>query len=355
MGVQSGGGEPAAGAAGTRAGAGELQAILLFIRAENCDYRITVEIPFSYEHSPLDLIRARSSVRSFSGEPLAGEARGLLERCCLAAGSGPFGGSCRFRLVDGRSPEEAGERGQRVGAYGIIRGGATWLVGAVHTGGVQAGETQAGAARAGETRPGGHALEDFGYLFELLLLKATDLGLGSCWLGGTFTRSRFAGSIGLRQGEILPAVSPIGVPTERRSAMDRVIRWGAGSKRRKPWQELFRDGSTGEPLSLRRADRFATALEMVRLAPSASNRQPWRCLLEGERIHFYLRRFTGYRAILPTDLQRVDMGIAMSHFDLATAVSGIDGRWEIVEPPPTVEPSPAWQKAEYLVSWVRDR
>ncbi|MBN2552852.1 MAG: hypothetical protein JXB06_08775 [Spirochaetales bacterium] len=294
---------------------------------------IIVEIPFAYENSPIDLIRARSSVRRFTGEPLPVQARREMERCCLAANTGPFGGGCRFRLVDSRSPGEGGERGERVGAYGIIRGAATYLVGAA---------------------PGVHALEDFGYLFELLLLKATDLGLGSCWLGGTFTRSRFAVSIGLRQEEILPAVSPIGVPTERRSMVDRVIRWGAGSKRRKPWAELFCDGRTGQPLSPERANRFATALEMVRLAPSASNRQPWRCLLEGGRIHFYLRRFPGYRSILPTDLQRIDMGIATSHFDLATAASGLEGRWEIVEPPPAVEP-PAWQKAEYLVSWVLER
>ena len=97
---------------------------------------------------------------------------------------------------------------------GIISGARTYLAGAT------------GSSR--------YALEDFGYLFELLLLKATDLGLGSCWLGGSFTRSRFARAMDLQEGEIIPAVSPVGVPTKRRSVVDRVIRWGAGSKRRKP-------------------------------------------------------------------------------------------------------------------------
>jgi hypothetical protein len=341
---------------------------------------IIVMIPLSYNHYPIDLMRARSSVRRFTGEPLAGRTRRELEQCCLAANTGPFGGSCRFQLIDSQS--RVNEQGERVGAYGTIRGAATWL--------------------AGATRAGGYALEDFGYLFELLLLKATDLDLGSCWLGGPFTRSRFAGSIGLREEEILPAVSPIGVPTDKRSILDRVIRWGAGSKRRKPWSELFWDGARAAPLSPEQAGRFASALEMVRLAPSASNRQPWRCLVEGRRIHFYLQRSPGYRSILPTDLQRIDMGIAMSHFDLATAASQIEGRWEVLDPPPVlprpgrhnaqenrrsarrsaqrvkpvprrpgrragsgagqpdshrgaiVNPPPAWQKAEYLVSWVSD-
>jgi nitroreductase len=229
-------------------------------------------ILISYNHSPEELIRARTSFRRFTGENVAGEVRQELERCCQAAQKGPFGGACRFRLIDNHIA--AGDQGERVGAYGIISGARTYL--------------------AGATGSGGFSLEDFGYLFELLLLKATDLGLGSCWLGGSFTRSRFAKAMRLREEEILPAVSPIGIPTKQRSVVDRVIRWGAGSKRRKTWAELFYDAETAAPLSENQAGQFATALEMVRLAPSASNRQPWRCLKEGEMMHFFLQRFPGY-------------------------------------------------------------
>jgi hypothetical protein len=294
-------------------------------------------VPISYNHSAEELVRARTSVRRFSGEIVAGKARQELERCCRAAQAGPFGGVCRFRLIDNHAGDAA--RGERVGAYGIIRGARTFLAGAT------------GSSR--------YNLEDFGYLFELLLLKATDLGLGSCWLGGSFTRSRFATAMELQGEEIIPAVSPIGIPTEQRSMVDRVIRWGAGSKRRKPREELFYDGKTGVPLSGDQAGPFAAALEMVRLAPSASNRQPWRCLKAGKTIHFYLQRFPGYRAVTPTDLQRIDMGIAMSHFDLAMASSGIEGSWQVLDPPPlgssTLSRPEAWQKAGYLVSWLLGR
>jgi hypothetical protein len=138
--------------------------------------------------------------------------------------------------------------------------------------------------------------------------------------------------------------------------VDQVIRWGAGSKRRKAWAELFYDGEAAEPLSQDRAGRFATALEMVRLAPSASNRQPWRCLKEGETIHFHLQRFPGYQAVSRTDLQRLDMGIAMAHFDLAMEAADIEGTWQILDPPfqrsrPLRRPE-TWQKAGYLVSWI---
>ena len=292
-----------------------------------------MRIPISYNHSPLDLIRSRTSVRRFAGEPLSGEARQQMELSCQSATAGPFGSTCRFQLIDNQAESEA--RGERIGAYGIISGARTYLAGA--TGGSR------------------YSLEDFGYLFELLVLKAADLGLSSCWLGGTFTRGRFSKAMGLREQESIPAVSPIGRATTQRSMVDRVIRWGAGSKNRKSWEELFWDGDGAVPLSPDRAGPFAEALEMIRLAPSASNRQPWRCSLQGQAIHFYLLRFPGYRAVTPTDLQRIDMGIAMAHFDLAMEAAGAGGEWRVLDPPASagtaIQRPDAWQKGEYVVSW----
>jgi hypothetical protein len=94
---------------------------------------------------------------------------------------------------------------------------------------------------------------------------------------------------------------------------------------------------------------------MVRLAPSASNKQPWRCLKVGPRIHFFLLRSPGYRTMNPADFQRIDMGIAMAHFDLAMAVSGVAGLWRVFESSSSeisafIRPA-AWQRCEYLVSW----
>ena len=293
----------------------------------------TMSIPISYNHSPLDLMRSRTSVRRYSGELLTGEARQQMELCCKAATAGPFGNTCRFQLIDNHIGSEV--PGQRVGAYGIISGARTYL--------------------AGATESKRHGPEDFGYLFELLVLKATDLELGSCWLGGIFTRGRFSRAMGLREEEFIPAVSPIGRATRQRSVVDRVIRWGAGSKKRKPWAQLFWDGETAAPLSQERAGQFATALEMVRLAPSASNRQPWRCLKVGDTIHFFLLRSPGYGAVTRTDLQRIDMGIAMAHFELAVETSGTVGEWRILDTPvladPSIQPPETWQKSEYLVSW----
>ena len=56
-----------------------------------------MNIPISYNQSPLDLIRSRTSVRRFTSKNVAGEVRQELKRCCQAVQEGPFGGACRFQ------------------------------------------------------------------------------------------------------------------------------------------------------------------------------------------------------------------------------------------------------------------
>ena len=63
-------------------------------------------------------------------------------------------------------------------------------------------------------------LEDFGYLTESIILYATDLGLGTCWLGGSFTRSTFIERFPLAPSETMPAVVAIGYPKPESRSTD---------------------------------------------------------------------------------------------------------------------------------------
>jgi len=110
-------------------------------------------------------------------------------------------------------------------------------------------------------------MEDFGYQFEKVILRATDLGLGNCWIGGIFNRSRFAEKAGIREDEVLPAISPLGYPTQKRSVTDSIIRWSAGSRNRRPWPQLFFHGSFEMALTDEAAGRYLDPLEMLRLGP----------------------------------------------------------------------------------------
>jgi len=116
------------------------------------------------------------------------------------------------------------------------------------------------------------------------------------------------------------------------------IRRMAGGDRRLPWEALFFDARWGAPLAPGTTGGYAEALEMVRLGPSASNKQPWRIVREGDRWHIYLQRTPGYAAVGIgklvgiADLQRADVGIAMCHFELASAELGLAGQWQIRDP-----------------------
>jgi hypothetical protein len=284
----------------------------------------------TYSKPITDLIKARFSCRRYLEEPIGEEERRQLAGFIATNSSGPFGSPARFELVTATDADGQALRG--LGTYGFIRNPTGFIIGAM--------------AEAG------HNLEDFGYAMERIILRATDVGLGTCWLGGTFTKSRFAKTIGLKDGEAVPAVTSIGYPAGK-PRDDLIHRWGGGAHRY-AWNVLFFDGRFGTPLPRKAAGKYAVPLEMVRLGPSASNKQPWRVVKSGDAHHFYVQRTPGYRESLAfrllriADMQRLDMGIAMCHFELTARELGLAGRWEVNEP--AIEKPD--EMTEYTVSWV---
>jgi nitroreductase len=278
-----------------------------------------------------DLIARRRSCRKYQKRPLGAQERGALAAALAAHRSGPCGGRARFALAAAAPADSSALKG--LGTYGFIDGAPAFIVGAVER--------------------GPRDLEDYGYLMEGAILLATDLGLGTCWLGGTFTKSGFARAIGLAAHELMPAVAAVGYAVAGSSSADRIRRM-AGSNFRRPAQELFFDGAFGSPLSAAAAGTYSLPLEMVRWAPSASNRQPWRVVRTAAGWHFYLARTKGYgrgtllfTVLRLADLQRVDMGIAMCHFELAAREAGSKGAWAFEDP--RLERLPAG--AEYTATW----
>lgn len=279
-----------------------------------------------------ELIRRRFSCRQFAARPIAAEKLRELQTFIESLPSGPFGSRPRFGLSAASESNNAALRG--LGTYGFIRGATGFIIG------------------ASESSP--NHLEDFGYLMELLILRATGLNLGTCWLGGTFTKSSFARKIGLQTYETLPAVTAMGEFTSPEQARQGLVSRLAGAQRRLPWQTLFFDGDFSHPLNPSSASGYATPLEMVRIAPSASNKQPWRVIKDGQNWHFYLQRTPGYRAdplkilLGLCDLQRLDMGIALCHFELTAREIGLAGHWRI---DPARE-SPPGTQTRYTATWV---
>jgi nitroreductase len=280
-----------------------------------------------------DTIRERYSVRFYQKEPIAEETRTALLARLKALRSGPLGSSTRFELAAATDQERASLRG--LGTYGFIKDASGFILGAVEV--------------------GEHALEDYGYMMERAILEATALGLGTCWLGGSFTQSSFARKMSKRDNEIMPAVAATGYAAPEGREKD-LLRRGARADRRQPWERLFFDGSFGKPLaSADPVSGYAQALEMVRIAPSASNKQPWRVVREDSRWHFYCQRTPGYgkgswvfTLLRLADLQRLDVGIAMCHFELTADELGLNGAWRVADP----GLRPIDERTLYIATWA---
>ncbi len=275
--------------------------------------------------SIIETMRLRVSCRTFGDIAIEPDKMERLAESLASNAKAPFGNKVRFELINFDHLEM--RELKTLGTYGVIKGARQFIAGAL------------------VDQP--RAMEDFGYCMEKNILTATAMGLGTCWLVGTFKRSGFAERMNLAKGELLPAVTPIGYPGDSRSLIDRFFRISAGSDKRKPWEELFYDGGMETPLDGKSAGGYATPLACVRIGPSASNKQPWRIIRDNDSYHFYLKKTPGYgRIVEPVKLQNIDMGIAMCHFELASREAGLNGLWKIEDP--LIQSG----DLEYIVSWM---
>ena len=177
-----------------------------------------------------------------------------------------------------------------------------------------------------------HIEEAVGYSMEKFVLYAQSLGIGTVWIGGTMDRAAFEGAIGLGEDEMMPCVSPLGYPAKKLSVKESMMRKAIKADSRLPFEELFFDGTFGVPLTEEKAGRLAGALEMVRWAPSAVNKQPWRVVANQNAAHFYLKRNKGFISDGAGDMQKIDLGIALCHFALAAEENGMNPNFQINDP-----------------------
>lgn len=225
----------------------------------------------------VEAIRERRSVRSFNGEPLSDSMHDRLTES-ISRIYNPFGGNYsirlkRFDLANGYRPT----------TYGVIRGANDFFLI-----GIADDETSALAA---------------GFGFEQVVLKAWQLGLGTCWIAATFKGTDFDNGQSWPDGERLRIVCPVGVAAGK-SMMEKITRLAVGSNKRKPFSDLFFTDGFSRPLPA--GSRFDEALEMLRLAPSSTNSQPWRALIEGDTVHFY--------CVPKSRASVLDCGIGICHF-----------------------------------------
>jgi hypothetical protein len=264
-----------------------------------------------YETSAIELIKKRQSKRTFLNKDFDGLQIEQINTILQSHTEGPFGNKIQYSLIEKKFATE--NHKVKLGTYGFISGARYFI--------------------AGQVKDNEFANADYGYILEAIILHLTAMGLGTCWLGGTFNRTEFSEILNAGSDTIVPAITPVGFATDTPSARESIIRWGARADSRKKWEKLFFTGSFGSPLSIEDAGLYEVPLQMVRLAPSASNKQPWRISKSPDEFHFYLKRTAGYNRIGGgVDLQMIDMGIAMCHFELACHELNLKGQWASINP-----------------------
>ncbi len=260
-------------------------------------------------------VMGRKSVRSFDGNPVSAEDRERLEQYIRSIRN-PFDIPVRFVLLDAKE-------------YGLgspVLSGETLYV-------------------AGKVDKVPHAEVAFGYSFEKLVLYAWSLGIGTTWIGGTMKRELFEQAAGLSDGEMMPCVSPLGYPAKKRSIRETMMRKGVDADSRIPAEKLFFDGEWNVALSPAKQAPIADLIEMVRWAPSAVNKQPWRIIVSGRDFHFYEKRDKGYTGEKTGDLQKIDVGIALCHFVMGLEEQG-QAREVFIDDPGLTIPA----EAEYIAT-----
>ena len=267
-------------------------------------------------------IKNRSSIRTYDKRKLDIDDKEKLINFFIDL-SNPFWEEVKFHFIE-KSTEPNGEK---LGTYGVIKGASSFI-------GATVADTEFG-------------LEALGYEFENLILYATYIGLGTVWLAATFSRGSFASAMKISEDELFPAISPVGYPIGKKSLKESVMRKIMKSDQRKPWDKLFFNNNFSTPLTEKESGIYLAPLEMLRLAPSATNAQPWRILKVKDIIHFYVSHNSNTRDEEKL-IKRVDLGIGISHFHQVALEHGLSGDFKKLSQENIQVP----ENTKYIISWV---
>ncbi|MCR4707595.1 MAG: nitroreductase family protein [Clostridiales bacterium] len=146
-----------------------------------------------------------------------------------------------------------------------------------------------------------------GYMGEALVLEATSMGLGTCWLGAGFIPDIVSRNVNLDSSEAIHCVIAIGQCSLPPFA-----------PKRKPIEKVC--GLSEKQLSALGAWQTA-AVQDARLAPSAMNLQPWKLTVDSASLT------VANNALLVKKYASIDCGICMLHAAVGAASQGRIPKW----------------------------
>lgn len=165
----------------------------------------------------------------------------------------PFGGEIAVKLHHFDLAKE------KPNTYGSVDGASWWML--------------VGASEEPES------LLTLGFRMEQVALKIFSMGLGTNFITATFKGSSFIPAADFPPETPLTVIMPFGVPKEKFRITEWFTHLFLRSRSRMPFDKTFPDCP--------RDSVFHEPLNLMRLAPSAYNRQSWRALVEGDTVWFY--------------------------------------------------------------------
>lgn len=117
-------------------------------------------------------------------------------------------------------------------------------------------------------------LENAGFVSESIVLSLTEMGIGTCFIGGSIKKQLLKNIIPIKKDHEVVIVISFGYPRDDENISKKIIR----SRKRMEISEFASGNITKE---------WQYILDAVRMAPSPMNSQPWRFFINKNIIDIY--------------------------------------------------------------------
>ena len=197
------------------------------------------------------------------------------------------------------------------------------------------------------------AIIDVGRSLQKVVMDATRMGLGTCWIGPGADQSSVKQHLGDRfnpETEHIICVCAVGYKSAYIPLFIRIFNRQMGS--RLPLSSLFfADAQFQKPLNIEKPpfNYFGRNYEICEWAPSSYNGQTTRCVATAEEDG--LTRFDFYAATESRYYAPVALGIWCANWELGSETLGIQGHFELLAKKESESP----RLPIYDVSWVEEK
>lgn len=182
-------------------------------------------------------------------------------------------------------------------------------------------------------------IENAGYIGESLILKARDLGLGTCWI--TFKSSdEIKKALDISSDKEVVAIIAIGYPDNPKGSKKSSVKVGDNYSKASmdlasttPYKLGVEDivyvdtWGNNATIDLLEERYLIDAFSISRLAPSTLNQQPWRFIIDGGKVVLAIKQDD-----FASDYERsIDTGIALLYFSIVIDTTLFDLQWTLGE------------------------